>query len=429
MKIVSGEMYYYFSGAYEGIQMQIHLKEKVDGDILKEALKETLKVHPYLSWTVEEKNADFYYKETGKNVALINSEKYPKLGGEDLFGQLAAVVYYEKRIGLVFYHGLIDGVGARRALETLVYFYFCIKDGKEYPCDGIMTKPASEYPTLNAEPYSHKYDVDPDIVKAMHDEANNMPKDVFSLVGQKENVGDTNVIQVIKIPNYQFMDYSRSHNMSPSIALSLLICKAIQTMHPDNKNKIRVNIPISLRDALGISDTFRNTTGDVALFIDPEDLKAENFDKAAIRARQELKNKMNSMRLQNMANEAMDFLKMTGEYKTFKDRAALYENLPSPTADTIFISYMGKLQTSEYGDMIEGCDVASMPRDGFVFNIYDCGGCFNIVLTKKGTDASFAENFVNVCKEINLDAILAYSREYKLEYVSIREKLNLIPAI
>lgn len=426
MKIVSGEMYYYFSGAYEGIQMQIHLKEDVDGKVLQKALDETLKVHPYLSWTVEEKNADFYYKETGKPVALFHSEKYPELGGEDIFGQLSAVVYYEKRIGLVFYHGLVDGVGARRALETLVYFYFSIKDGKQYPADGIMTKPADAYPTWNAEPYKQIYDVDPEIVDIMLAEYEKFPKNVFSLVGQKENSGDTNVIQVIKIPSDQFITYSKSHSISPSISLALLICKAIQSMHPDNKDMIRVNIPISLRDALNISDTFRNTTGDVALFISPEDLKAENFDSAAIRARKELKDKMNPMRLRNMANSAMDFLAMTGEYKTFKDKAELYETLPSPTADTIFISYMGKLQTSEYGNRVEGCDVASMPRDGFVFNIYDCGGFFNIVLTKKGQDTSFVEAFIDVCKDCDLEAKLAYSREYKLGYVSIRETLNLI---
>lgn len=425
MKIVSGEMYYYYDAACAGIQMHIFLDEPVNGQILQQAVKRTEKVHPYLTWTVREKDGDFYYHETGAEMMVIHGENYPVLGNKDCNGQLAAVTYWENGICLVFYHGLMDGVAARRVLETLTYFYFSIKDGKEYDKDGIMTEAADTYPTLFAEPYAQKYETDLKTEQVLQQENSSMPNDLFSLVGKKENIGKENVIQILRVPSAQFMNYSKTNKTSPSIAFAILLCQSIQKLYPENKKYIRINIPISLRDALGLPDTFRNTTGDVALFMDPSWLKEMKTEELGAKLRAELKEKMNPERLKCVANQAMDFLSMTGKYKTFNERFELYKTLPPPVADTIFISYMGRLNTSGYSDHIKGCDVASMPREGFVFNIYDCGGFFNIVLTKNGTDRLCADAFISVCEENGMEATLAYQRSYHLEYVAIRETLGL----
>ena len=319
----------------------------------------------------------------------------------------------------------MDGLAAKRVLETIVYFYFCEKDSVDYPADGVMTKPAAEYPSLSAEPCACKYSLSETSGDCSESE-NTAPGEalaLFSLAGMPENSGSESVIQVVRIPSDRLMAYSRQNGMSPSIAIGLLAVKAIQALHPDNKKTVRINIPVSLRDALGIPDTFKNATSDVALYVDPVRLVSSRGEEMRVlgsELRRELKEKLRPDRLRQAANSLTDFLALAAQNRGYEARHSFYNSLTPPTADTIFISYMGKFNAPGYGEHLTGGDVTTMPRDGFVFNIYDCGGNFNISLIKYGTDSTYVNTFMNICAGENLPAELVRNEEYKLERVYIR---------
>ena len=448
-RIASGEMYFYYDSVLAGIPIQVYLDQKVDGGILEKALKRTLEVHPYLTWTLREENGDFYLAlpdsgtnsdisgDTDSKIALTAGERYPELGlchapssSDSVCGShtdykpeptpyLASVRYHETTIGLSFFHGLMDGLAAKRVMETILYFYFCEKDSVDYPSDGIMAMPADKYPSLFAEPYDEKY--------SLSDPQRTIPSaglpTLFSLAGMPENSGSERVIQVVRISSNRLMASCRRNGMSPSIAIGLLAARAIQTLHPDNNKIIRINIPISFRDSLGIPDTFKNATSDVALYVDPSRLAASQGEKEmqtlAMELRKELKEKLSSDRLRFSANSAMDFLSIAAQNRSYKARYDFYNSLTPPTADTIFISYMGKINAAGYEKHLTGCDCATMPRDGFVFNIFDCGENFNISLIKYGTDSTYINAFLNICRQENLPAELVRNEEYRLERVHI----------
>ena len=449
-RITSGEMYFYYDSVHAGIPMQVYLDQEVDGAVLEKALEKTLTVHPYLTWTLQEENGDFYLSRPplgaasdiprGRDprISLTAGERYPELGfrgaGPSSAGApepcddarpaptpcLASVRYCGNTIGLSFFHGLMDGLAAKRVMETVLYFYFCEKDSADYPSDGIMTMPAGKYPGLFAEPYAGKYPLSAPERSVPSAE----PSDLFSLAGMPENSGSERVIQVVRIPSGRLMAYSRRNGMSPSIAIGLLAVKAIQALHPDNKKIVRINIPVSFREALGIPDTFKNATTDVALYVDPSRLAAlqneEEMQTLGAELRKELKEMLDPDRLRFSADSAMDFLALAAQNRSYEARYAFYNSLTPPTADTIFISYMGKINAPGYGKHLTGCDCATMPRDGFVFNIYDCGESFNISLIKYGADSTYINAFLNVCSREELPAELVRSEEYRLERVYIR---------
>ena len=450
-RIKSGEMYFYYDSAHAGITMQVYLDQKVDGAILDKALEKVLIVHPYLTWTVNEENGDFYLSGPapgagsdikcgkGSRISLTAGERFPELGfhctglscGSTCGSSddsrpaptpyLASVRYCENTIGLSFFHGLMDGLAAKRVMETILYFYFCEKESVCYPSDGIMVKPADEYPSLFTEPYDGKYPLSSSPISA----PSFGPSDLFSLAGMPENSGNERVIQVARIPSDRLMVYCRRNEMTPSIAIGLLAVRAIQALHPENKKIVRINIPVSIRDSLGIPDTFKNATSDVALYVDPVRL-ASFGDGKEMRTlgeelKKELKEQLSHDRLRGSANAAMDFLALAAQNRSYKARYAFYNSLTPPTADTIFISYMGKLNAAGYGKHLAGCDCATMPRDGFVFNILDCGESFNISLIKYGTDSTYINTFLNVCYLENFQAELVRNEAYSQERVYIRD--------
>lgn len=425
MRIISGEMYFYYEAAYKGLPMQIFLDEAVDEKILKKALEKTKDVHPYLAWTASEKDGDIFLEDTGDDIALVCGEVFPILGGENLGGKLAAVVYYENCISLHFYHGLIDGVASKRALETTLYFYYCIKDNKEYDADKVMKLKSDCFPTMFEEPFKKKISVDEELIQKVKKEKQDAPKKLFSLVGKKENCGSEDVIQTVIIPSVSLLKFSKDNKTSPSVAIAMLSCLAIMKLYPKAQDMIRVNIPISLRDALGVSDTFKNTTADATLYFDPLWLETDTLTQIGERLRKDLKEILQPDRLRLMADDAMDFLDMAANKKSFCERKAFYESITPPIADTILVSYMGKVNGGSYTEHITMAQMITIPRDGMVINVLDGGQNFAITILKHGTDQSFADAFLSVCHNNNMGAELKINKVYKLSDVVIKSTLGL----
>lgn len=424
MRIISGEMYFYYEAAYKGLPMQIFLDEAVDEKILRKALEKTKDVHPYLAWTASEKDGDIFLEDTGDDIALVCGEVFPILGGENLGGKLAALVYYENCISLHFYHGLIDGVASKRILETILYFYYCIKDNKEYDADKVMKLQSKNYPTMFEEPFKKKIPVDEELIKKVRKEKQEAPKTQFSLVGKKENSGSEDVIQTVIIKSAQLLEFSKDNKTSPSVAIAMLSCLAILKLYPETKDMIRINIPINLRDALGVSDSFKNATADAALYFDPLWLETDTLTQIGERLRKDLKEILQTERLRLLADDTMDFLEVAAREKSFCKRKALYESVTPPIADTILVSYMGKVNGGAYTEHITMAQMITIPRDGMVINVLDGGRNFAVTILKHGTDQSFADAYVSVCRENDLDAELKINKAYKLSDVVLKNTLG-----
>lgn len=419
-KIISGEMYFYIDAAYCGMRQEFTLDEPVSGEILKKALLKTQEVHPYLAWTVIEKDGYFYYRDTGRDAILLSGSKPPVLGTDELHRQLAAILYYDNKIRMDLYHGLMDGVASKRVMETLLYYYFSIKDDTPYQAENIMLDKAEGNPARFAEPFEKEVQAP---ARAAVDDA--VPADHVFRFSEHEAKDERSFVQYVKIKSDAFMDFVRTNETSPAAAFGVLISHAIQRLYPDNEKQIRINIPVNFRDALGVSETFRNTTGDVAIYYDPAALATLSVKEQCARLRAGLKEKMRSENLLAVAAAQMDFLKMTAEYEGFDAKNAFYAKLPLPPSDSVFISYIGKVNAGAYDQHITDVSYVSGARDGIVFNIYDSGGYFNLTMMKKGSLQPFTHALCEAARDVRLEVLALPEEEFSNEYVALRESLSL----
>lgn len=420
-RIISGEMYFYFDGAYCGMRQELTFDEDIDGNVLKEALLKTQKVHPYLKWTIEEKDGEFFYKDTDTDTTLIEGNKDIVLGTDEFDGHLIGFLYYGNKLRMDLYHGLTDGVSSKRIMETLLYHYFSIKDGCEYKADNILIKEADEKCGYFDEPYEKE--IPPFTPNDTPFAA--PPEDEIFRFSEHEEADAKSYVQCIRISDKDFMSFVKENDSSPAAAFAVLISQTIQKMYPDNKKQVKINVPINLRSVLGVDYTFRNTTGDVAIYYDPDKLFKLDIKDQCKAMRTSLKEKMARDNLLSVAKSQVDFLGMSKGYKGYDAKYDMYSSIPLPPSDSIFISYIGKLNADSYDKHITDFSLISGARDGIVFNIYDCGGDFFLTSIKKGSLKGFSDAFCEHLKTYGLDARVMPEKEIKLKYVALRERLSL----
>lgn len=105
------------------------LYEKVEPDILQQALDKTIEYFP-LYKSVLRRGAFWYYFESSTIYPIVDIESKPVCGriyNENRRNLLFRVFYYNNRINFESFHALSDGAGAILFLKNLVYNYLVIK--------------------------------------------------------------------------------------------------------------------------------------------------------------------------------------------------------------------------------------------------------------------------------------------------------------
>lgn len=110
-------------------RLGVQLKEEIDPEVLKEALKKTLDRIPSLK--VRMKNGFFWnYFEINEMDCPVNpdiSNHCYRINFKENNGFLFRVYYHRNRIGIDIYHSLCDGHGGAVFISTLVGQYLMLK--------------------------------------------------------------------------------------------------------------------------------------------------------------------------------------------------------------------------------------------------------------------------------------------------------------
>ncbi len=420
-RIRSGEMYFYFDGAYTEMRKELTLDEEIDGKILKEALAKTREVHPCLTFTVREKEGDFFYVDTGKEPTLIRGFGHPDLGSPDTDMHLCAFLYEENRLCLSMYHGLIDGVAAKRILETLLYFYYSDRDGVTYEPRNVMTDRTPDPAVILKEPFGEKIPGE-----EAEDRTAQVPEEEIFRFSDHEEPGQTMFYQRLSLPSDGFMEFVRANETTPAPAFASLIGNAIRTLYPDLSQTVKINIPVNLRDAIGCGETFRNATGDVPLYLSYAMMKEKSLKEQCGYLRCELKDRLRPENQRSIARSQTEFLDLTAAYRDYDSRHRFYGNIPIPPSDSVFISYIGRFNGDSYVEHVKEAALLSPARDGIVFNIYDCGGRFHVSMIKNGSLSAFTDAFLSCSRALGIRAEAEPEKAFKLAYIPLRENLGLV---
>lgn len=219
------------------------LKETVDGEVLQQALDQTMKKYP-LFQAVLRKGLFWFYLERRDIHATVKQEKRPPCSSlyiPDKKSLLFQVSYHNNRMNFEVFHGLTDGTGAMNFLEELVQNYL------------ILAHPETELPRVEHEEEITPGDQEEDSFSQYY--SSEIPRNkekkpaAVKLKGEKLVHSDMDITEVI-LNVKETLAKARSYGVSITIFLTAMLLCSIQEEIPRNRQKkpITLMIPVNLRN-------------------------------------------------------------------------------------------------------------------------------------------------------------------------------------
>lgn len=219
------------------------LKETVDGEVLQQALDQTMKKYP-LFQAVLRKGLFWFYLERRDIHAIVKQEKRPPCSSlyiPDKKSLLFQVSYHNNRMNFEVFHGLTDGTGAMNFLEELVQNYL------------ILAHPETELPRVEHEEEITPGDQEEDSFSQYY--SSEIPRNkekkpaAVKLKGEKLVHSDMDITEVI-LNVKETLAKARSYGVSITILLTAMLLCSIKEEIPRNRQKrpVTLMIPVNLRN-------------------------------------------------------------------------------------------------------------------------------------------------------------------------------------
>lgn len=357
--------------------VEVTHRDEINGEMLQEALNRTLKRMPYLSDTLQIENGAVYYAVNPMPFEVGHTASLRRVGGAETNYHMLDVTWNGNVIWFSMFHGFCDGQGINAFIETVLYYYYCMKDGVEYGSEGIRTDKGEMTEAEVAEPLDRQYPVSPD----------------FQMPDRRESLTPYHLPEIVRtqgndvreygfrLSSEEFMHFVRSNGTSPAVAFSMLVGEAIQREHPDLDGPVVVNIPISIRKMLGCEETFKNCSSRAILPVLGTPMDRLPFGERAASLRGMLKQQMNPDLYRAIYN------RLGAMYRQRMENASDYqEEIKKPSGfmtvchDTFYIDYIGRFHNTGYSDSIQDVRFLCQPaaRNTLHLNIIEHQGKFRV---------------------------------------------------
>ncbi len=421
-RLRSGMMYYYFDVASYALISRLIMKDSVDGGALKRAFDDTLRCHPHITKGLREKNGNFYLADLDTPVPVLNTEEDLVLGGSKAGGHLYGITWHDDRINLFFYHGLMDGMAAQRVMETLLYYYCSYKNNATYDPDGIWIDDGTGRATYDSEPFENEY-------VSAEDEEDCMPRipeECLHLVqldagwDKNEHTGFE-----VSVDSKAFMGLVKREEITPVSAAAVFLSHAAMRLYPDNKKPVKTAIPVDIRKATGLTDTFKNSTLDIGLYFDPEKMSALSIGEQGKVIRAQLKAQTGIAHLKALANLSIERMKQFEKAAGYEERLEMFRQFKRSSVDTFFLSYVGRLHLPGYEDEVKSVSLVSHSRNSIIINLTEAKDDFIFGFRQCVSSPFLADEFCKVLNENGIPAKRSAGESYTLPYVEFRETLGL----
>lgn len=142
--------------------VEVSHREEIDGDLLQRALDRTIRRMPYLSDTLEIDHGAVYYAKNALPMLAAHHRGPRAVGGSETNYHMLDLTWDGNQTWFSMYHGFCDGQGINAFLESVLYHYYCLKDGVEYDPLGIRTDKTRMTEAETFEPLSKAYEISPD---------------------------------------------------------------------------------------------------------------------------------------------------------------------------------------------------------------------------------------------------------------------------
>ena len=374
---LSSSPYVYLPVNIPAYVVEVTHRDEINGEMLQEAVNKALKRMPYLSDTLQIEKGAVYYAADPLPFEVGHTAALRRVGGAETNYHMLDVTWDGNVTWFSMFHGFCDGQGINMFIESVLYDYYCMKDGVEYEPEGIRTDKSEMTDAEVTEPFDRQYPVSPD----------------FQMPDRGESLKPYHLPEIVQTPgndvreygfhlsSEEFMHFVRANGTSPSVAFSMLVGEAIQKEHPDLDAPVAVNIPVSIRAMLGCEETFKNCSSRAVLPVIGTPLDQLSFAERAASLRGMLKQQMSPdmhhavyNRLGSMYRQRM--LEATDYQEEIKKPAGF----STICHDTFYIDYIGRLHKTGYSDSMQDVRFLCQPpaRKTLHLNVIEHQGKFRI---------------------------------------------------
>ena len=417
---ISGSPYVYLPVDIPAYTVEVTHRDPIDGELLQRALDRTIQRMPYLSDTLTIEHGAVYYAKNPLPMEAAHTASIRHVGGSETNYHMLDLIWDGHTTCFSMYHGFCDGQGLNAFLESVLYHYYCMKDGVEYDPNGIRADSTRMTEGETLEPFSKQYEVSPDFTLPQRQEqpaAYHLPEIVQN--------GSQEVLEYgFRLPSGEFMKFVKENGTSPSVMLSMLVGEAILRVHPDADASVLSNIPVSIRRQLGCEETFKNCSSRAILPVSGTAMDALPFDQRAAQLRAMLKQQM-------IADKFRATYNMIGRmYRTRMEQATDYrEEVQKPAGfmtishDTFYLDYIGSLHKTGYADQITDVRFLCKPAAGKTLhlNVIEHNGEFRITCLAMSDVSGIAGALDQVMKEHGLPVKSVPVQSFTLPLTAWRE--------
>ena len=407
-------LYFYFLDA--GNTQYIQLNENVNGEILQKAIDEAVKVHPWINFVLDIDGADIRYKEADTPFRAVEMYGPANIGGAFAGGRMFSISYIENKIWISYFHGLTDGVGRNRFYDTLMYYYFTFKNGKEYDSTGIWLNDGTVREGMFEDLGDHQYEVTPGFVPkpAPRDEDIFYMPETLAVDKSKddefiyEGAGMTRYH--LKIKSAEFMAFCKENGHSPASAFQAIMARVLQEMYPDNEKQITAALPVNCRTAVGLENTHRNGWTFAFQSVLPEQLKLNEKELGA-QLRADLKELISPDQLKSTLNAYNAITQEAEKYSDFRERLSFYAKNYSIFIGTYVFSYIGRLADHGYLNEIEDLCWTSAIRRIPMITMVEVGDEFSITFLQNFETSKYADAVAAAMDKLGIPVTLLKKME------------------
>lgn len=398
---LSSSPYVYLPVDIPAYTVELTHRDPIDGELLQRALGRTLQRMPYLSDTLVIEGGAVYYAKNPLPMEAAHVAGIRHVGGSETNYHMLDLTWDGNVTWFTMFHGFCDGQGIYTFLESVLYHYYCMKDGVEYDPNGIRADSTEMTEAETFEPCSRQYEVSPDFTMPENRQQPafyHLPEIVRNHGGEVEEHG-------FLLPSEAFMKFVKANGTSPSVMLSMLVGEAIQRVHPDADAPIFVNIPVSVRRQLGCEETFKNCSSRIILPVGGTPMDALPFNERAAQLRAMLKQQMAPDRFRAIYNRVGQIYRERMEQATdYREELKKPAGFMTVTHDTFYIDYIGSMHKTGYSDQITDVRFLCTPAGGrsLHLNIIEHNGEFRITCLACSDISAIADALMQVMKDHDL---------------------------
>ena len=398
---ISSSPYVYLPVDIPVYTVKITHRDPIDGELIQRALDRTVQRMPYLSDTLVIEGGAVYYAANPLPMEAAHTAEIRRVGGSETNYHMLDLTWDGNVTFFSMFHGFCDGQGIYTFLESVLYHYYCMKDGVEYDPNGIRADSTRMTEGETFEPFSKQFEVSPGFSmppRQAQPAAYHLPEIV-------RNGSDEVLEYGLCLPSEAFMRFVKENGTSPSVMLSMLVGEAIRQLHPDADAPVMVNIPISIRRQLGCEETFRNCSSRAVLPVTGTPMDALPFDQRAARLRAMLKQQMDSDRFRSVYNTLGKMYRERMEQATdYREELKKPAGFTTVSHDTFYIDYIGSMHKTGYSDQITDVRFLCQPAAGNTLhlNVIEHNGEFRVSCLAMSDVSNIAEALDRVIRGFGL---------------------------